>query len=77
MSTFEKVRDLLSNQLNVEEAKVTMESNIATDLGADSLDVFEILMGLEEEFNITIPDEKVNEIKIVGDLVKFIDEEIK
>ena len=77
MSTFEKVRDLLSNQLNVEEAKVTLESNIATDLGADSLDVFEILMGLEEEFNITIPDEKVNEIKIVGDLVKFIDEEIK
>lgn len=77
MSTFEKVRDLLSNQLNVEEAKVTLESNIATDLGADSLDVFEILMGLEEEFNITIPDEKVNEIKTVGDLVKFIDEEIK
>ncbi len=77
MSTFDKVKDLLSNQLNIEEAKVTMESNIATDLGADSLDVFEILMGLEEEFNITIPDEKVNEIKTVGDLVAFIDSEIK
>lgn len=77
MSTFDKVKDLLSNQLNIEEAKVTLESNIATDLGADSLDVFEILMGLEEEFNITIPDEKVNEIKTVGDLVTFIDSEIK
>ncbi len=77
MSTFDKVKDLLSNQLNIEEAKVTLESNIATDLGADSLDVFEILMGLEEEFNITIPDEKVNEIKTVGDLVTFIDSVIK
>ena len=76
-TTFDKVRELLANQLNVEDAKVTLDANIATDLGADSLDVFEILMGLEEEFNITIPDEKVNDIKTVGDLVGFIDAEIK
>lgn len=76
-TTFDKVRELLANQLNVEDSKVTLDANIATDLGADSLDVFEILMGLEEEFNITIPDEKVNDIKTVGDLVGFIDAEIK
>lgn len=74
MSTFDKVKELLANQLNIEEAKVSMEANIAADLGADSLDVFEILIALEDEFNISIPDDKVNDIKTVGDLVKFIDD---
>lgn len=74
MATFEKIKKLLANQLNVEEEKVTLEANIAADLGADSLDVFEILIALEDEFNISIPDDKVNDIKTVNDLVAFIDE---
>lgn len=74
MSTFDKVKELLANQLNVDKEKITMESNVIADLGADSLDLFEILIALEDEFSVTVSEDKVNDIKTVGQLVEYIDE---
>ncbi len=71
--TFEKVRDIICNQLGKNADKVTLESTIVEDLGADSLDVVEMLMALEEEFNMTLPDEACANLKTVGDIVTFID----
>jgi len=71
--TEQKVIEILSQQLRVEKEKINANTNIASDLGADSLDLVEILMSLEEEFNISIPDEAIPGIVTVGDLVKFID----
>lgn len=70
---FEKVRNILAEQLEVEEKKITMESMIADDLGADSLDVVDLLMSLEDEFEIEIPDEEIENIKTVGNLVNYIE----
>lgn len=70
---FEKVREILCEQLDLEEDSVTMESNIADDLGADSLDVVDMIMSLEDEFDIEIPDEEIENIKTVGSLVKYIE----
>ena len=69
----EKVKELVAEQLGVSKESVTLESNIIEDLGADSLDVIEMLMTLEDEFGITIPDEKINEIKTVGQIVEIIE----
>ena len=71
--TLEKVTEILSKQLRVEKSKITEKTNIASDLGADSLDLVEILMSLEDEFNISIPDEAIPGIVTVADLVKYID----
>ena len=71
--TFEKVVDILAKQLGAEKSKIKEETNILTDLGADSLDLVEVLMSLEDEFGVSIPDEAIPEIKTVGDLVKYID----
>ena len=73
---FEKVKTILCEQLDIEEDTVTMESNIIDDLGADSLDVVDLVMSLEEEFDIEIPDEEVENIKAVGDIVKYIEANI-
>ena len=70
---FEKIRDILCQQLDVEEEKITMESNITDDLGADSLDVVDLLMSIEDEFDMEIPDEKIEDVKTVGDLVGYIE----
>ena len=70
---FEKVRDILVDQLDVEEEKVTMDASITDDLGADSLDVVDLVMSLEEEFDVEIPDNQVENIKTVGELVAFIE----
>ena len=71
---FEKVRAILVDQLGVDdEEKVTMEASIVDDLGADSLDVVDLIMSLEEEFDIEIPDEDVENMKTVGDIVKHIE----
>lgn len=75
--SFEKVRKLLCEQLNISEDKVTMESKFIDDLGADSLDVVEMLMTLEDEFNITVTDEESVALKTVGDIVKLIDSKSK
>ena len=62
---FEKVRDILVDQLDVEEEKVTMEASVTEDLGADSLDFVDLVMSLEEEFDVEIPDDQVENIKTV------------
>ena len=72
-ATFEKVRDIIAKQLSVKVEDVKPESNIAEDLGADSLDLVEILMSLEDEFGISIPDEAISQIKTISDVVEFID----
>lgn len=70
---FEKVRQILCEQLDVEEDNVTMESNIAEDLGADSLDVVDLIMSIEDEFELEVPDDLVEGIKTVGDVVNYIE----
>ena len=73
----EKVKEIIANQLSVDVKKLTEKTNIAEELGADSLDVVEILMALEEEFEVSIPDEAIPNIKTIEDVVKFIDEHKK
>ena len=73
---FEKVKGIIMDQLDVEEDAVTMEASIIDDLGADSLDVDDLVMSLEEEFDVEIPDEEVENIKTVGDIVKYIEDQI-
>ena len=73
---FEKVRDILVDQLDVEEEKVTMDASITDDLGADSLDVVDLVMSLEEEFDVEIPDNQVEKLKTVGDIVRYIEDNV-
>ena len=77
MSTFEKVRDIVVEQLGVEADEVALESTFIDDLGADSLDIVELIMAFEEEFNIEIPDEAAEKIKTVQDVVTYIDQNSK
>lgn len=72
--TFEKIRDIIVEQLSVDESMVTMDTNLMKDLEADSLDAVEIIMAIEEEFGIEIPDEEAEKIQLVGDLVKYVDD---
>lgn len=69
---FEEIAKMLAEQLDIPVSKVTLESNIIDDLGADSLDIVEMLMMLEDNTGKTIPDEKVANIKTVGDLVEVL-----
>ena len=77
MNTFEKIASLMAEQLGVDKASITPESEIIKDLGADSLDVVEMLMVLEDEFNITVSDEESLKLKTVGDIVALIDKKLK
>ena len=74
MATFDKVRDIVVEQLGVEADEVTIESTFIDDLGADSLDIVELIMAFEEEFSIEIPDEAAEKIKTVQDVVNYIDQ---
>ena len=74
---YEKVRHLICDQLGKSLDKVTLETRIVEDLGADSLDVVELLMSLEDEFGLSLPDEVAMEMKTVGDIVNYIDEHTK
>ena len=74
MSTFEKVREIVVDQLGVEADEVSIESTFIDDLGADSLDIVELIMAFEEEFGIEIPDEAAEKIKTVQDVVSYIDQ---
>lgn len=75
---FEKVQKLLAEQLNIDDpSTITAESNIVSDLHADSLDVVELLMSVEDNFNITVPDEMANELLTVGAIVKYIESQTK
>ncbi|HOB37245.1 MAG TPA: acyl carrier protein [Candidatus Avimonas sp.] len=70
----EKVKVILSNQFDIDEDSITTDTHIVDDLGADSLDVVDMLMSLEDEFDIEIPDEDVEKIGTVGELVAYIEE---
>lgn len=74
---FDKIKDIIVEQLDVEEDAVTMEASITEDLGADSLDVVDLVMSIEESFDVEIPDEEVENIKTVGDIVKYIENKIE
>ena len=69
---FEKIRTILADQLDKNEEEITLETDIAADLGADSLDVVEMIMSIEDEFDVEIPDEEIENIKTVGDVVNYI-----
>lgn len=69
---FEKVQEKVAEQLGVDAEEVLMESSFIDDLGADSLDIVELLMALEEEFDIEIPDEEAEKLATVGDVVEYI-----
>ncbi len=70
---FEKVRSILSEQFDVEEDSITLETSIINDLGADSLDVVDLLMNIDDEFGVEVPDEDVEKVKTVEDLVAYIE----
>lgn len=71
---FDKIKDIIIDQLQVEESDVAMDTNLMKDLSADSLDAVEIIMAIEDEFGIEIPDEDAEDIQTVGDLVKYVEE---
>lgn len=74
--TLDRVKDLIVNLLNVNKEKITEQSKFIEDLGADSLDAVEIVMAVEEEFGIEIPDDADEHIKTVGDITKYINERV-
>ena len=69
---FEKIRATIASQLSIDEEEIKMESSFMNNLGADSLDIVELIMALEEEYEIEIPDEDVEKIATVGDVVEYI-----
>ncbi len=69
----DKIKSILAEQLDVDVEELTLETDIARDLNADSLDVVEILMSLEDEFSVEIPDEEIENIKTIGDLAEYIE----
>lgn len=69
---FEKMQELIAGQLNVNAEEVTMNSNFKEDLGADSLDLFELVMALEEEYGVEIPSEDLESIATVADVVEYL-----
>lgn len=71
---FERIRQILCDQLDLEEDKVAMESDIVEDLAADSLDVVDLVMTMEDEFGIEVPDDQVENFRTVGDIVRFVEE---
>ncbi|MBN2299796.1 MAG: acyl carrier protein [Acholeplasmataceae bacterium] len=70
---FERIKEMIVEELNVPEEKITMEARLAEDLGADSIDAVELIMNIEDEFSIQVSDEEAQNIKTVGDLVKYVE----
>ncbi len=77
MELFEKVQNIIAEGLNIDAEKVTLEANLADDLGADSLDAVEIIMSFEEEFDLDIPDEDAQGLKTVKELVDYLQSKLK
>ena len=69
---FEKLKKIIAEVLNVDEEEITMETTFVDDLGADSLDIFQIIMGIEEEFDIEIPDEDAEKLTTVGEAMSYV-----
>lgn len=74
MDILEEITKILCDQLDLDEEQVTETAEIMDDLGADSLDIVDLVMTLEEEFDTEIPDEDIEELKTVGDIVKYVEE---
>lgn len=74
MSNDNKVKEIIAEQLNVEISELEASKSFLNDLGADSLDIVELVMAMEEEFEIEIPDEDAEKIQTVGDAIKYVDE---
>ncbi len=74
---FEKMKKLIADKLEIDESKITLESSFRQDLGADSLDTYELVYAIEEELGITIPDEKANEFETVKDALDYIQSQTK
>ncbi|HQO22792.1 MAG TPA: acyl carrier protein [Spirochaetota bacterium] len=74
---FEKIKGVVANQLGVEEGKIALETKFIEDLGADSLDLYQVIMNLEEQFGIEIPSEDAEKIKTVGDAVNYVESKKK
>ena len=72
---FEKIRKLIADKLEIDEGKITLDSSFRNDLGADSLDTYELVYAIEEELGVSIPDEKANEFETVRDAYDFIKSE--
>jgi len=72
-----KVKEIVADKLGVEESQITPEASFANDLGADSLDIVELVMGFEQAFDISIPDEDAEKISTVGDAIKYLEEKAK
>lgn len=70
---FEKLREIISTQLDIEEERITLDTNLTEDLEADSLDLVEVIMSIEDEFDIEIPDESMDNFKTVADVVDYIE----
>ncbi|MFY9422197.1 MAG: acyl carrier protein [Bacilli bacterium] len=70
---FEKVKKIIAKELNLKEEDIKLESRLAEDLGADSLDAVELIMAIEEEFDIQVSDEAAQGIRTVGDIVKYLE----
>jgi len=75
--TFEKIRDIIVEQLGVDESAVSPETSLMKDLEADSLDAVEIIMAIEEEFDIEVPDEDAEKFLNVGDIVKYVEDKLE
>lgn len=71
---FDKIKEIIVEQLNVDESTVTMDTNLMKDLEADSLDAVEIIMAIEEKYDIEIPDEEAEKFQTVADLVNYVEE---
>ena len=76
MDIFEQDKKILCDQLDLEEEQVNEDSEVIDDLGADSLDIVALVMTLEEEFDTEIPDEDIENLKTVGDIVKYIEDRV-
>ncbi|NCD05699.1 MAG: acyl carrier protein [Spirochaetia bacterium] len=74
--TFDQVKQLIAEKMEVEPSKVTLDASFRKDLGADSLDTYELIYAIEEEMGITIPDEKANEFETVKDAVDYLDSQL-
>ncbi|MBA7526250.1 Acyl carrier protein [subsurface metagenome] len=73
MKSVDRIKKILVDRLGVDESKITENSSFLVDLGADSLDIADLILAFEEEFNSEIPDEDVEKIKTVGDMIKYLD----
>ena len=76
MDIFEQVKKILCDQLDLDDEQVTEDSEVIDDLGADSLDIVDLVMTLEEEFDTQIPDEDIENLRTVGDIVKYIEDRV-